>query len=112
MHHLEYIYAEVMWQHHNDLGMNTTWSGLYFCLFSTFPILVLLTFVFHVPLPMNPLEVYTNKEEMWNNISECGKGQVQEHPHLISICMLAPTLPCTQVSGVGWSNCDPTGGAP
>ena len=49
---------------------------------------------------------------MWNNIRERGKGQAQEYPQLIPICMLAPTVPRTLVRGVGWnshSNRDPMG---
>ena len=41
---------------------------------------------------------------MWENIRERGKGRTWGHPHLIPICMLAPTLPRTLVSGVGWNN--------
>jgi len=68
------IYAEVARLHHNDLGMNTEWS-----------------------------EVHIDNKEMWDNIRERGKGQPQEHPHLIPICALAPTVPRTPVREVGWN---------
>jgi len=55
--------------------------------------------------------VYTNSEEMWDNIRERGKGQAQEYPNLIPICMVL-TLPRTLVRGVGWYNGDSMSGAP
>ena len=90
-------------------------------LFSTIPVLFFDVLSLYIstsrlpcpsPPPRDLPEVYTNKEDMWDNIRERGKGQAQEHPHLIPICMLAPTLPRTLVRGVGWnnhSNCDPMG---
>jgi len=49
---------------------------------------------------------------MWDNIRERGKGQAQEHPHLIPICMFGTDIARTLVRGVGWnshSNRDPDG---
>jgi len=47
-------------------------------------------------------EVYTDNKKMWNNIRDRGKGQAQEHPHLIPISALAPTVPRTLVRGMAW----------
>ena len=55
------------------------------------------------PLPSGLPEVYTNKKEMWSNISKRGEGEAQEYPQLIPICTLAPTVPRTLVRGVGWN---------
>ena len=81
-------------------------------LFPTLPVLFFDVLSFYIPTsrllclsprPRDLLEVYINKEDLWINIRERGKGRAQEYPHLIPICMLAPTLPRTLVRGVGWN---------
>lgn len=80
--------------------------------FPTLPVLFFDVLSFYIPTsrllclsprPRDLLEVYINKEDLWINIRERGKGRAQEYPHLIPICMLAPTLPRTLVRGVGWN---------
>jgi hypothetical protein len=80
--------------------MNTEWSGAYILLSSS--LVLLSNILFSLPLDPGHSEVYTNKEKRWYNIHERGKGQAQQHPHLIPICTLAPTVPRTLVCGVGW----------
>lgn len=48
-------------------------------------------------------EVYIDKKEVWYVIQDRGKGVQEEHPTLIPICTLAPTVPCTIVPEVGWN---------
>jgi hypothetical protein len=45
------------------------------------------------------------------NILEQGKGIPQDHPNLIPICALAPTVPRTLVPGVEWRRQDGEGSA-
>jgi len=64
------------------------------------------TYILLTPTPprplCNPQEVYIDKKMRWENILERGRGVPQDHPHLIPICALAPTVPRTLVPGVGW----------
>jgi len=70
------IYAEVARLHHNDLGMNT-----------------------------EVFDVYVDPKTEWQKINERGRGKhCHQFPHLIPICMLAPTVPRTHVPGVGWNS--------
>jgi hypothetical protein len=89
--------------------MNTEWSGSYISFpphlvpFSDIVCLDVPTSRFPCPsLPPRLPEVYTDNKKMWNNIRDRGKGQAQEHPHLIPISALAPTVPRTLVRGMAW----------
>ncbi|KAH8113188.1 S-adenosyl-L-methionine-dependent methyltransferase [Phellopilus nigrolimitatus] len=48
-------------------------------------------------------EINIDDETRWESVHKRGEGMGLEHPHLIPISSLAPTVPRTAVPGVAWN---------